>query len=277
MKYWYPKFDGSDFYFFRIGGPTLGNLLFPYARAIIEAEKWGGVVIQPTWPQFKPKRFVTLNRDQRGYSKFFVPGLNEVSGLNKLKTLILNKKFACDYKGNHGVSGVIEVSGMGEFFNDFVGYEDIVRREIMSRMIFEDNSVENDVFCAIHVRMGDFAVANKYKDRIVGKRNERAPMEWYLSTVEAIRSEYKDIKILVFSDGTAQELDKILSLNNVVLSKSISPVDDLYKMTKAKVFVGSSSTFSYWACFLGDMKAIFPMGSFDLMPGVPTNKCVEIF
>ena len=34
MKYVYPKFDGIDLYFFRLGGSGLGNLLYPFFRIV---------------------------------------------------------------------------------------------------------------------------------------------------------------------------------------------------------------------------------------------------
>ena len=39
MKYVYPKFDGIDLYFVRLGGSGLGNLLYPFFQALVYAKK----------------------------------------------------------------------------------------------------------------------------------------------------------------------------------------------------------------------------------------------
>src|SRR5208337_4075978 len=47
--YVYPQLHGVDLVFLRIGGVGLGNLLFPFARAVIFAKRYGFRLIAPTW------------------------------------------------------------------------------------------------------------------------------------------------------------------------------------------------------------------------------------
>ena len=49
MKYVYPKFDGIDLIFFRIGGSGLGNLLYPFFRSLVYSKKENLEVISPVF------------------------------------------------------------------------------------------------------------------------------------------------------------------------------------------------------------------------------------
>jgi hypothetical protein len=63
-------------------------------------------------------------------------------------------------------------------------------------------------------------------------------------------------RIYIFSDGKIDELKPVLDLGAELYSSG-SDVLDLLKMASASLLVGSNSTFSRWAAFLGDMPSIW--------------------
>jgi hypothetical protein len=62
--------------------------------------------------------------------------------------------------------------------------------------------------------------------------------------------------IFIFSDGKEHELMPLLELG-ATLYRSGSDMTDLLAMSAASILVGSNSTYSRWAVFLGDMPSIW--------------------
>jgi len=60
----------------------------------------------------------------------------------------------------------------------------------------------------------------------------------------------------VFSDGKEQDLQPLLELG-AVLYQYGSDITDLLAMAGAAIVVGSNSTYSRWAVFLGNMPSIW--------------------
>ena len=67
----FPKFSQGDHFGIRLGGPGLGNLLFPFARAIIYSNKNNIPLINPTWPNIKVGPVLRNERDKRFYIDLF--------------------------------------------------------------------------------------------------------------------------------------------------------------------------------------------------------------
>ena len=70
----------------------------------------------------------------------------------------------------------------------------------------------------------------------------------------------------VFSDGDETELASILAIEGVSLLRGATDVDDLLALAQARLLVGSNSTFSRWAAFLGNMPSIWPNTSLREQP-----------
>ena len=76
-KYIYADIGGLDLCFFRLGGPGLCNLLFPWSRMIIEAKKKNLTIIPTTWTSLKIGPYLRSERDKRSYHNFFIFHSNE--------------------------------------------------------------------------------------------------------------------------------------------------------------------------------------------------------
>ena len=71
--YIYPNFGDKEYFnIIRVGGPGLGNLLFPYFRAYIYAIRYKGNLIDPIWPTFKLGPILRNELDNRFYSLQFM-------------------------------------------------------------------------------------------------------------------------------------------------------------------------------------------------------------
>ena len=65
------KFSGRRLGPVRLGGVGLGNLLLPWARALVYARPRGITVEWPIWPQYYPEAWERGDHDKRFYGTFF--------------------------------------------------------------------------------------------------------------------------------------------------------------------------------------------------------------
>jgi hypothetical protein len=120
-------------------------------------------------------------------------------------------------------------------------------------------------YIAMHVRLGDFDAVPD--DVLVNTAhpspNLRIPMDWYVNLARALRARYRDKTIYVFSDGEEKMLSPLLELGAKIY-RSGSDITDLLAMSGASILVGSNSTYSRWAAFLGNMPSIWLKTSLDV-------------
>jgi hypothetical protein len=117
--------------------------------------------------------------------------------------------------------------------------------------------------------LGDFLPTQP--DQIITGRvpNMRISMAWYERVIRRVRSVFPDLPIHIFSDGREHELAQLLALSGVSLRQEPTDVADLLALAQAKLLIGSNSTFSRWAAFLGDMPSIWLKTT--LLPEQPTS------
>jgi hypothetical protein len=124
-------------------------------------------------------------------------------------------------------------------------------------------------YAAVHIRLGDFLPAQP--DQIMTGRvaNMRISMAWYDRVIRRVRLVFPDLPIHIFSDGREQELAELLALKGVSLRREPTDIADLLALAQARLLIGSNSTFSRWAAFLGDMPSIWLKT--ELLPEQPTS------
>jgi len=93
--------------------------------------------------------------------------------------------------------------------------------------------------------------------------------------VRAIRSEIGEIAVRPYSDGDADELRPLLDLEGLNFIEGKSAVTDLLAMADARVIVASSSTFSMWSSFLGDVPSIWFPGRMWQSPTPEAESHIE--
>lgn len=269
MTFAFVRLSRLDFGAFRILGPGLGNLLIPWARAIVVAREHALVPIWPTWPQFKVGPILRGEVDGRFYSGLFVNPGDYVSGRDKLRLMLLGrsvdeKSFVTGKSGGkHSLRPeVVMFSGMDGLFRPLVGHRELIRDELL-RITRSEHKVgmAHDFrgSITVHVRLGDFAQPNDTLLR-AGQFNVRLPLEWILETIVALRRNLgTDTPVWLFSDGTDEELQALLSMPGVRRLGFGSAIADLLAMSCSSVLV-PTSTFSLWAAFLGGMPAVYYPG-----------------
>ena len=92
MAFAYPLFEKYDLGVVRLLGPGLGNLLFPWARAVVACDRDGLTLIDPTWPSIKVGPLLRGEADLRFYGSLFRPAPHSVSGLRKLMLLLGSRR-----------------------------------------------------------------------------------------------------------------------------------------------------------------------------------------
>jgi hypothetical protein len=257
--------SSSDLWFLRVSGAGLGNCFYTYFQAVAMAEKHGAPVITPAWFSLKLGPLLRRERSTRFYWRMFNPFPGEIHGLRKFLTLLRSYLERATVEVGESPDPAL-VRGRVNF---------IVSRKFTFRGLHEHRAairermlgIVNDPvpathawgrggYIAVHVRLGDFAVASN--DAVTsGKTTSlRIPVSWYVSLTRALRERHPEMPVYVFSDGDEQSLQPILQLG-AELHRTSSDIGDLLAMSGASILVGSNSTFSWWAAFLGDMPSIW--------------------
>ena len=71
-------------------------------------------------------------------------------------------------------------------------------------------------------------------------------MEWFATTLEAVRRRFSDIDVYIASDGSDEELSPILSQPGVARTSATNALDEMLWLAGSKGIIGSRSTFTAW-------------------------------
>jgi hypothetical protein len=255
---------------FRVFGPGLGNLLFPWARFVVLTRKYGMKPIWPTWPQVKIGTIYRREMDKRLYNILFKCPKNYIKGWKKLFLLLFQSHVAesafekCVSSSDGGWKGkVIIFSGMNDYFSKIKEDYKTVKKELLKITLTKHKIGLNYDFknsISVHVRLGDFR-KSLLREREQASINVRLPLQWYVQIIDQLRSSLgRPIPVYIFSDGRNSELREILDLENTKRLSFGSAIADLLGMSQSSILVASGSTFSMWATYLGRMPVIWYRG-----------------
>jgi len=260
--YIYTDLGGKDLCLLRVGGPGLGNLLFPWARGIVAANKYNATPIWPTWPQLKVGPYLRRERDKRNYTDTFVVSDQYCQGLEKVKCVLsLRQQGVSEDVLNNGTydeSNIVVFSGMDGFFRPIINDHKIVKSELEKIVLPKHFSYKAHDFAntiSAHVRLGDFAEYDKNASGVTS--NMKMPLEWYIDVINQVRSN-QSTRVLIFSDGSDDELQPLLEMPGIERADFGSAIADLLALSHSNIMISSNSTFSMWASYLGRMPVIRP-------------------
>ena len=263
-NYTYAKFSDKDFYLFRLGGAGLGNILFPWARAVIYRKKNDIKQLNSTWFTLKIGTFFRRERDKRLYKSLFLE--NFTSGLLRLLILIVGKKNLSENKTTSTfLPNILVFKDMKNLMDDIREDNLIVKDELLKSIRPEHIEFLNNYnkkSLVVHIRLGDFQITEDETPIRNGNWNYRLPLKWYITTIVKIQNYLpKNTPIYLFSDGSDEDLKDILNLDNVERKFYGTPISDMIALSNGSIMIASASTFSMWASYLGRMPIIWFPGS----------------
>lgn len=246
----------------RLSRAGLGNMLFPWSRAIARATDPAVAFLEPHWWRPRVGPYLRREPDKRQYQRVFVqPSLGR---LRRTAGILLRQTLVAEdgevLRRRSGPGRVLIVEGMTGYFDPlWAARPEIARRfwALVKPALLGD-LLPAGPYLSMHVRLGDFRPAAPGEARI-DRNNTSTPLSWFVAQAEALRAAAPDQPILVCSDGTDAELTPLLAVPGVRRSPNRISVQDILVLARSSLIVGSGSTFSAWAAFLGDTPIVhFP-------------------
>jgi hypothetical protein len=153
-----------------------------------------------------------------------------------------------------------KVPHWSNFFGDIREYRDQVRAALMDMLTdarVRELGRQKAAVITANVRMGDFKKLQP-NENFAKTGNARTPLTYFHELIENIRKLHgSPLPVEIVTDGSARELGELLALPNVSMAPSRSKIIDILMMGRSKILLCSaSSTFSYWAGFLGESALI---------------------
>ena len=249
-KYVYPCLasPNSDYSFFRVAGPGLANCMIIAAKSYCIAKQTNAEFVEPTWFKISLGPYLRGEKDKRHYYRIF--NTVGVSGLKKIAIKLQNSDYNDDNLREFAkaTSGVCRISRMRLLFQDMDPH---YSKEYFDRLVtsktkesIKGTSFEKTV--AVHVRLGDF------------NAKQRTPMAWFEGIIHKFSAINPNMRYLIFSDGTDEEIQPLLAIRNVSrASFGNDAINDLYAISKCCIVIASNSTFSAMGAFWGQKPIIF--------------------
>ena len=278
-----------DYIYPRLSRAGLGNLLFPWAHAVVLAERSDTPLLPPRWFKVRLGPILRRDVDTRQYQRIFRrPPLREVLR----RVLLLRTATLWSETGELLKRGsqtqVLVVSSMDARFAPLGGHREVIMRRLLeaARPEVVEGLPRPGSYIALHVRRGDFRFADEEPARVgLATPLARAQgweaasgvlvasrIEWFCDAVMAARAVGWDGPALVCSDGTDEQLAPLATLPGVVVRRGTNAMQDLLTLANARVVIGSGSSFSAWGSFLGSLPLFVERsdGHFD-PSGVPVR------
>lgn len=271
MLFHVPILSKWDFGFIRSPGPGLGNILFPISRAVVGREVHGGSIILPTMRQLKFGTFLRREKDKRTYGNIFRPRTpQEWMNWFRVQSLSYNYEYEIKKSNNNNVT---LYEGMGNQFHDIKNYRNEIIDYIKSISNHPLDNLIEPYDLAVHIRLGDFRADNNS-----GYQNNRIALDWYKAAIEHAKQKIrkKNFTGILFSDEDPDLLIKKLNLSNFIAEPRGNALQSIFKMSNSKILIGSQSTFSLWAQFIGNSYTIWP-SNFKLNKYKEINETNDFF
>lgn len=263
-----------------IGRFGLGHGLLAWARSIVWARSNGATPIAPNWVQPRLGPILRNERDKRLYFLLFGRG-NQIGGLRRLQLLANAPRVSAqgeistiaglpddfplpDFLPTDG--GIMLFANSpsrneDKFFYQISGHSELIRAELMAmtRARYRPAMVVKP-HVALHVRGGDFGIAQSAEQLRSGRHNLRLPNQWYAQMLAGLRNALgEQVEAIIYSDCPDSELADLLAQPNVRRAPRQQSVTDLLAMGQAGILISSGSGFSRWGSFLGQVPRIcFP-------------------
>jgi hypothetical protein len=266
-----------------VGRAGLGNALFPWARAELFARRSGACVLAPHWAGFRFGPYLRREPDKRHYSRFF-RSAHHTCGYSRLLIATMGRHVSEEHLDEIPIDGrqffrpcIVEFSGIGDLFIPLLREHRFIRNQLwnMTTPSMRVTGIPyGGNFIAMHVRRGDIT-RQGFTQQQLREVNQYTPISWFISMVRAARCEkvLRSVPIVVFTDGSDEEVAELLALEGVLLHRRRAAITDLWLLSHSSLlFASGFSTFSMWASFLGGMPTIYAPGKLKerVQTGLPS-------
>lgn len=262
-----PLLSKFDFFLFRTQGPGFGNLLFPLYRAYQGSKQYGGELIFPQFRQIKLGTYLRNEKDKRTYGDIFASrSLRDLT--LQARSLISEKTTEEEFTTNnphwHTKFTTVEYSGLKNYFKDlnpenrseFSQYL-INRATEKNHLLARIQEIKNNNEIAIHLRLGDFKTITPGTKEATFM-NARTDIDWYGDNIRNLQKEDSTLKFTLFTDEADLPEEYLEKLGNPIVDKSKNALEAILCMAHHRTIIGSKSSFSMWAAFLGNSELRVP-------------------
>jgi len=260
--------------------------MLTWARAEIFHHQHSLPMLAPQWTQPKIGPMLRREKDLRYYTGLFRKD-QYVSGLRKLWLLKTAERIPEENAGEFlkdnpilNKNFLIEFAGLGDFFEPLLAHRDYlnkrIERVITPQVEAEIDNEPIDFEIACHIRRGDKPTMKLGESINPEQWHNALPMTWFVNVIQSIREALgHEAKVCVFSDGRDDQLEECLALPGVRRAQPKSAIADIIAMSKGRMLITTgTSTFSYWAAFLGGMPTFWYPSLVQKLS--PTDREMEI-
>jgi hypothetical protein len=228
----------------------IGNKLSVWSRGIAFSEINNLPLIVTGWLHFRIGPFLRRETKKRIYWGYF-----QSPSINKFLKLVFGFFF---YKSQHTSLLIPQTNNSTLYifdeylmsFNDISPYRNVIQSKFHGLLSKKMNNALNDLIIpdiGIHIRRGDFT-----------RSGQITPISFYVTAIGKIRELFnKVIPVVVYTDAHPEEINDLLSIDALSFASPKADILDLIELSRSRVMIAASrSTFSYWACFLGNSLVI---------------------
>ena len=245
----------------------LGNRLFPWARCRVYSLKHAVPMLPVRWFQMKVGPMLRGESDRRLYHGLFRKDRERIPRWEHLAISLFGHRVSepedLDWTPpmDDRRRCVVVFEGERDHFQRLRGWHQVLHEQLTAmtrdKWLVGNLHLGTTYPIGIHVRCGDF-LRPKSAAELYTSGGVRTPLEWFVESLRWIREQVGEaVGAFVVSDGKPAELEPLLAEPNVIRLNSGSAVGDLLSLAKASVLIASGgSSFSGWACFLGQMPTV---------------------
>lgn len=254
------------------GRAGLGNALLPWARAELFARAWDVPVLAPWWGRPRIGPYLRREPDKRRYGRLF-HARDHVDGIARAAIGAFGRRLAEDepvdaYAEAKRASRphAVRFEGLGTLFAPLIDHHIFVRHKLWQMTVEPlraTGAAYGSRFVAMHVRRGDLTRQGFSSRALNDEVLQFTPLPWFVAMARALRrtDAFRALPLVVFTDGSTEELAALLRLEGVRLHPRQPAISDLWTMSHASLlFASGYSTFGMWASYLGGMPTVYAPG-----------------
>lgn len=241
----------------------LANKLLVWAQGVVFAERNNAILYSKGWVHFSIGPILRHEKSWRIYYGYF----NRLSIVELIKvrySLFIYPKqevVPSDCDMTFDCKGIVSVISTNPHWREYFQHIQLYRVQIVEKFnqsisgtIQKRIASYSDIpWIGVHIRMGDFKIP-KNNDEFCRMGQVRTPISHFTDKINQIRKIANcQLPVLVFSDGTRDELGEILNLSEVALAENDLDIIHLVRLSQSKILIMSAgSTFSMWAAFMSN-------------------------